>query len=214
MAFLRDEDKKEIRKKLDEMSGKVKMMFFTQELDCQYCKETGQLLDELADLDDRLEVEAVNLVTDKEIAEQFKIDKAPAIVLVGEDGKDRGIRFFGIPSGYEFATLLEDILMVSANDSGLSGEAKQFLSTLDKDLHLQVFVTPTCPYCPGSVRIAHQLAFESDRVLGDMVEATEFPEMAQQYRVQGVPRTVVNETIHFECMQPMEMVLSELKKAV
>ncbi len=214
MAILRDKDKQTVRERLTEMTGRVKLVYFTQELECQYCRETGELLREISELSDKLELEEYNLITDKQISEEHNISQVPAIVLLGEDGVDRDIRYFGIPSGYEFASLLEDILMVSANDSGLEEETRQALATLSGPVHMQVFVTPTCPYCPGAVRLAHQIAFESDKVRADMVEATEFPHLAMKYNVQGVPRTVINETHALEGLVPEQAVLQEVLKTV
>lgn len=212
MALLRDSDKKAVRERLEEMQAPVKLLYFTQEIECQFCRETGELLREVAELSDKITVETYNFVTDKEVADTYGVDKIPATVLVGEDEKDYGIRFYGIPSGYEFVTLLEDLLMVSSGDSGLDQATRDALKDLEGEKHMQVFVTPTCPYCPGAVRLAHQMAFESDKVRGDMVEATEFPQLSMKYNVRGVPRTVINEDHAFEGMMPEEMVLSEVLK--
>lgn len=214
MAILRDEDKKAVQERLAGMTGDVKLIYFTQELECQYCRETGELLGELAELSDKLTVEVHNFQSDKDVAETYKVDKIPATVIVGADGEDRGIRYYGIPSGYEFASLLEDILMISANDSGLDEETRKALAELKGDVHMQVFVTPTCPYCPAAVRLAHQMAFESGKVIADMVEATEFPHLAMKYNVQGVPRTVINESHAVEGAMPEAAVLQEVLKSV
>jgi len=214
MAMLRDSDREAIRERLAGLEREVKLVFFSQELECRFCRETHQLLDELSGLHDLLTLEVYNLVTDKEVAEKYNVDKVPAIVLLDADGTDYGIRYFGIPSGYEFASLLEDILMFASDDSGLQPATREALHTLEGEVHMQVFVTPTCPYCPNAVHLAHQMAFESDKVRADMVEATEFPHLAIRYQVQGVPRTVINETHAVEGMMPEQAVLSELLKAV
>ena len=141
MAILRDVDRDAIRKELAGLTGPVKLINFTQELECQYCKETGEIIRELAQLSDKLSSESYNFITDKEMVDKFKIDKIPATVVMGQD--DRGIRFYGIPSGYEFISLLEDIRMVSSGSSGLNPKTIEILGKLQKPLHLQVFVTPT-----------------------------------------------------------------------
>jgi glutaredoxin-like protein len=141
MAVIQEKDKAAIEKRLAELKEPVTIVNFTQELECQYCRETRQLMEELADLSDKLSVEVYNFVTDKEMVEKYRVDKIPATVLVGE--KDYGIRYYGIPTGYEFATLLEDLITVSRRDSGLSAESRQKLKELKDPLHIQVFVTPT-----------------------------------------------------------------------
>lgn len=140
MAFLKNSDREEVKKQFEQLTGNVKLVNFTQELECQYCRETNQIIREVGGLSDKISVETYNFVTDKEKAEKFDIDKIPATVVMGEE--DHGIRFYGIPSGYEFTSLLESIKMVSSGQSGLSQTAKEVLGKLKKPLHFQVFVTP------------------------------------------------------------------------
>ncbi len=119
----------------------VRLVMFTQEIECEYCAETRQLVEEIAELSPKITAEIYNFVTDKPKAEEYKVDKIPAIAVIGQ--KDYGIRFYGIPSGYEFTTLLEDIVDVSRGESGLSEASKKAIATLTKPVHIQVFVTPT-----------------------------------------------------------------------
>jgi glutaredoxin-like protein len=212
MAFLGDKDKKVIQDRLKDLANPVKLINFTQELECQFCRETRQLVTELAELSDKLELEVYNFQIDKEKAAQYTIDKVPAIVIEG--AKDYGVRYYGIPSGYEFASLLETILSISQGESGLSEESKGKLRTLDQELHIQVFVTPTCPYCPSAVVTAHKLAVESDYITADMVESTEFPQLAIRYNVRGVPRIIVNEEHQIEGALPEPTFVDEVLKAV
>ncbi|HID38146.1 MAG TPA: glutaredoxin [Calditrichaeota bacterium] len=196
MGFLQEKDKEHIRNMFKDLSGEVKLILFTQEIECQYCRETRQILQEVSELSDKIKLQVHNFVTDKEIADKYTIDKIPATVIEGT--KDYGIRYYGIPSGYEFSSLLEDILDVSRGDSGLSDQSKALLKEITAPLRLQVFVTPTCPYCPRAVRLAHKMAIENNNITGDMVEATEFPHLSMKYNVRGVPRTMIGEEIPIE----------------
>jgi len=150
------------------------------------------------------------------MVEEYGIDKIPALAIVkgGDEPQDFGIRFYGIPSGYEFKTLLDGIAMVSSGDSTLNEETRSYLAALTTPLHLQVFVTPTCPYCPGAVSLAHKMAMESNLVTGDMVEATEFPHVANKYQVMGVPRTVINEETFLEGAAPEAMLMERIREAM
>ena len=212
--FLKDEDKKFVREKLYEMSNKVKIVFFTQQLECQFCRETHQLLEELTGLSDKLSLEIYNFQIDKEIAEKYGVDKIPAVVLLTEDGTDPGVKFYGIPSGYEFSSLLEDIIDISNGEHGFSDIILRELEAIDKPVHIQVFITPTCPYCPSAVRIAHRLALANKNIKADMVEATEFPYLSQKYSVRGVPKSVINENWSLEGAVPEEMFLEKIKESL
>lgn len=210
MALLDAHTQEEVRRLLADLKNPVRLLVFIQNLDCMYCRETQQLIEEVASLSDQVSMEVYNRVTDREVAERYGIDKTPAIVIEGD--QDYGIRYFGIPSGYEFGSLIEDIRMVGKRDSGLSPSTRQRLARIQTPVHIQVFVTPTCPYCPRMVRLAHQVAMESPWIRADMVEAMEFPELADKYEVYGVPRTVINEVIHIEGAVPEGYFINELMK--
>lgn len=212
--YLDDKIKAELKTQLSVLTKKVKIVFFTQTLECQYCSETKQILTELSEVSDKLELEVKNFINDKEDADKYGVDKIPATVLLDENGKDYGIRFFGIPSGYEFASLLEDIKMLGTGKSGLSYELEEEIKKIESDVHMQVFVTPTCPYCPQAVVTAHKFAFINDKIKGDMIEATEFPHLSQKYNVRGVPRTVINEDSFIEGAAPEQMVFDKVKEAL
>lgn len=123
------------------LTGPVKLVMVTQEHECQFCKETRQLVEELAELSDKVTAEVYDFVADAEKIEPYAIARIPAIAVIG--AKDYGIRFYGIPSGYEFTSLIQTILMVSSGQSGLKDATKKALAELKKDLHVQVFGTPT-----------------------------------------------------------------------
>ena len=197
---------------LADLAGPARLVMFTQEFECQFCKETRQLVEEIAQLSDQLVAEVYDFVNDKEKAEELGIDKIPAIAIVG--AMDYGVRFFGIPSGYEFASLLQAIKTVASGQAPLAEETLDFLHLLGEPVHIQVFVTPTCPYCAGAVVLGHQMAVASPMVRADMVEATEFPHLAAKYQVMGVPRTVINEAVHIEGSAPEPTVLAKLREAL
>ncbi len=213
MPMIQDEDRATLKQMFDqEFKHDVTLVMFTQTFECQYCRETRQLVEELGEISERVKVEIYNFATDKEQVEKYRVDKIPALAIVGE--KDYGIRFYGIPSGYEFTGIVETMIAVSKGESGLSDAAKQAVAGLEKPVHFQVFVTPTCPYCPASVHLAHRLAIESDKVTADGIEVIEFPQLGNKYQVQGVPRIVINEDVQIEGAAPEPMIIEKMKEAV
>ncbi len=216
MSLLNAEIRGQLEQEFAKLDGPVKLVMFTQANECQYCKETRQLAEEISALSAKISLEVYDQVADAEVTEQYNIDKIPAIAIVkgGDEPRDYGIRLYGIPSGYEFSTLIEDIAMVSSGESGLSDATKTYLAGLTEPLHLQVFVTPTCPHCPPAVRLAHMMAMESELVVGDMVEAMEFPHLSQKYQVMGVPRTVINEDTFMEGAAPEAMLMGKVREAL
>jgi len=145
--FLSDPVVQQVRDVFKELSHPVEVIFFaSQTQNCEYCEQTLQLLNEVVILSDLLTVQERDLQEDAELAAQYGVDKVPAMVFTTRDGDhlfDYRIRFFGIPLGSEFTTFINDLLLVSRRDSGLSVETRRFLRELPKPVHLEVFVTPT-----------------------------------------------------------------------
>lgn len=194
--FLNEQMIEQLEQAFAEMQEPVQVLYFGSGDQCETCAEAQQLLEEVAATSDKIELNVYDLDENRDIAEQFSVTNAPGIVIAAKDGadvKNLGVQFSGIPSGYEFSTLIGDILAVSKRDSGLGEKTREFLKSLDRPLHLQVFVTPGCPYCPRAVLLAHQMAMENPGLIrAEGVEAMEFPELADRFNVRGVPQTVIN----------------------
>ncbi|MBS1253984.1 MAG: NADH dehydrogenase [Anaerolineales bacterium] len=215
MTLIPDEERRLITEDFEaELSRPVKILMFTQEFECEFCKQTRQLVEELSELSDNVTLEVYDFIADEDVAAKYNVDKIPAIVILDEEGQDAGIHFYGIPSGYEFASLLEAVKLAGTDKVQLSDDTLEQLETIQEPVHIQVFVTPTCPYCPRAVVLGHQLAYASSWVRADMVEATEFPHLSQKYSVMGVPRTVINEDTHVEGAVPEEMLMPKLMQAL
>jgi len=209
MSLIPDEHKEHLRSELSEKLEKpVKIVMFTQEVECQFCVQTRQLVNELAALNDKIKVEIYDFVADSEKAKEYGVDKVPALAVVGE--KDYGVRFYGIPYGYELQTLVEAVVNVSKGSSGITDKTKEMLREVKTPVHIQVFVTLTCPYCPTVASIAHKFAIESDLIRADVIDAGEFPYLGLKYAVMGTPKTVINEKIEFVGMLPEDLFLEHI----
>jgi glutaredoxin-like protein len=139
--MLQEKEKKMVADILKGVTKPVKLINFTQEVECQFCHETRQLLQEISELSDLVSLEVYDFQLDKNKVEQYKIDKIPATVIEG--ATDYGVRYYGAPVGYEFATLLADMVTISKRETDLKPQTKEALKGIDKKIHLQVFVTPT-----------------------------------------------------------------------
>ncbi len=199
MALLTDVDKTRLTNDFAAMTRPVRLLFFTQDDAGEPCANTRHVLAELPALSDRITMEEIDRTQRPEIANRYGIDRAPGIALVGQDAsgqeRDSHIRFLGTPWGYEFLSLVKAILLVGGGASTLSDESRARLARIDKPISMHVFSTPTCPQCPRAVTLAHEIAFANANVTAYGVEATEFPDLARQYHVTGVPKTVINDQV-------------------
>ncbi|MGY4687302.1 protein disulfide oxidoreductase [Petrotoga sp. DB-2] len=184
------ETQNKVKEILEELTEPVQILLIKN--DGEYSEIVEQLLGELKELDERIKVDIYH--SDSEEVNKYDIEKdlIPAILILDSEGNDYGIRYYGIPSGYEFTTLLQNIIAVSNNSvNSFSDENKEKLSQIDKKMRIRVFVTPTCPYCPRAVFAAHQAAMLNPNITGEMIEANEFDRISFEYGVSSVPHTVI-----------------------
>ncbi len=210
---------KQVKELFVDLNHPVKIIFFGSDKEnCEYCQETQGLLSEIVALDERFSMEVYDIESDKEIAEQYQVDKVPTTLIAGvkdDQTINYGVQYAGIPAGHEFTSLVNSILMVSKQDSGLSPSIREALAKLEAPVNLKVFVTPTCPYCPRAVIVAHQMAIESPYMVGEMVEAMEFQELSNRFNVSGVPHTVINDgSGEVVGAVPEEHLMDEIQKAL
>lgn len=209
MSLIPDEHREHLRNELNKkLENFVRIIMFTQQVECQFCAQTRQLISEFAVLNDKINTEIYDFVADAEKVREYGVDKVPAIVITGE--KDYGIKFYGLPFGYELQTLLEGIISVSKGRTDISEETKKKLKEIKTPIHIQVFVTLTCPYCPIAASIAHKFAIESDFIKADVIDASEFPHLGFKYGIMGVPKTVINEKIEFVGVLPEDLFLEHV----
>jgi glutaredoxin-like protein len=208
MSFLPDPIKERLKSQLGNLVNPVRVVMFTQELECTFCAETKQLVIELAGLSDKIKAEVHDFVADSVLAKEYGVDKIPALVIMGE--KDYGIKFYGLPYGYEFQAMIADLTMISKGSTDLAEETKAKLREIKTPIHIQVFTSLTCPHCPHAAVMAHKFAMESDLIRADVVDAGEFPHLAQKYSVMGVPKIVINEKVEFVGAVPENVFLDHV----
>jgi glutaredoxin-like protein len=197
MALMDEATRQELRERLAGLAERVELRLYRTAnpgwlnlapgVGCETCDVTEQILRELVDA---APARITLKVIDVSVAGEASIE-VPAVT-VSAPGEEPRITFQGLPSGYEFATLLDAVERVSARAAGLAPGLIEELAGLDQEVEVMVFVTPTCPYCPGAASMANRMALASSKVRSLVVEANEFAELSQRFEVQGVPRTVVN----------------------
>lgn len=144
MAKIDEKDKETIRNMFSEqMTGTAHIRFFGSKENCDYCDDTKEILQELAELSDKVDLQLFDKDDNADEVSRYDVDKFPAIIFVKSDGTDIGVRFYGIPSGYEFSTLIEDIIDIANDKTHLSQATIDALSKIDQDVTISVFITPT-----------------------------------------------------------------------
>lgn len=211
MPMFDDDTKNKLKEILEEMINDVNVVYFTQEYECETCKDTRIFLEEFSLLSNKIKLNIYDFEKDNDKANAMEIDKIPAIALLDSENIDLGVRFYGLPGGYEINSFMRGLLEVSGKKDELSKEILNRISTIEKDIHIMVFVTLACPYCANAVINAHRLAIESDKIKADMVESSTFPHLAIKYSVSGVPKIIINEKKEMLGAQPIEKFLAAIE---
>ena len=198
--IISDRDKAQLKRDFrKDLSGEVSMRLFTQKpspvavpgRECPRCLQTQQLMEELAALSPKLHLETVDYYQETQLAQENGVSRIPAIVL--DSANSARVKFYGLPSGYELATIVDDIKSISRRVSPLTMDTRKKLRRISKPVHIQVFVTPNDVSCAGQARLAHALALDCPHIDADVVEIQEFSALAQKYAVRSVPLTIIGE---------------------
>lgn len=202
MAILQETDRQTLQQRLSVLTHTVKLVVFTTHTASETSELLSQLIQEVVSVSGgKVVMEQHSLEVEPQVAQEYRLEYAPAVVVRSED-KDYGIRYLGIPAGFEFASLVGAIEDVGRSDPGISPDSRLMLANLRQPVHIRVFVTYGCPYCPGAVRLAHKLAMASDLITAEGVSSEEFPELANRFGVMAVPKTVINDRHSFEGALP------------
>ena len=217
-----DEMKAQIEEMFDFLVNDVTAHLFIADHQCLYCNDTKALIEQVADLSDKIAVVEHKGPSKKpgespssaslETAGEFGVRFTPAILLQGSEKYK--VRFYGIPAGHEFGALIGTIVDVSTGSPSLAPDIVEDIKSIDKPVHIQVFTTPQCVYCPSMVRLAHSASILNPLIESDMIESLEFQELAAKYEVFGVPKTILNESVVLDGMSPPELFVEKLYDAV
>lgn len=211
--FLNDDVREMLSGILNDMVDDVQVKVYVDTLECDTCKETHQLLSEMTEVNDKIKYELVDTKGDKTVGAEYGVSMYPTVVLLDKDGNDKGVRFYGIPAGHEINSLLAALVDMSGKALDLDQETIDAIKAIDTETDIKVFVTLTCPHCPGAVTKAHRIAMLNPYVKASMVEAQTFGELSMKHEVSSVPKIVINDSHDFVGNQPMEVFLDTIEKA-
>ncbi|HHX78182.1 MAG TPA: glutaredoxin [Acholeplasmataceae bacterium] len=205
-----EEVEKQLKEVLANMINPITILMFTDG-DCLTCKETKQLLSEVADLNSKISLEIKEIKDASLEVKQFEIELVPSFVILDMKKKYQGVKFNGIPAGHEINSLVSAILEMSGLQIGVDKSLIKRIKKINKPVNIKVFITLACPHCPGAVQTAHRLAMLNDNIKSEMIEAQTFSDMSVKYKVSGVPKIIINEDIELVGNHPIEIFLEKIE---
>ncbi len=207
--LLNEEIQKQLREVFGELKENVEMVLFIDKEACETCEATQSLLSEVAELSDKLSVSVNDL--DSDLAKTYDITMAPSFVMLDGKGEYKGVKFNGIPAGHEINSFISALMEMSGAESEVPAEILERIQKIDKPVNIKVFVTLSCPHCPGAVQKAHKIAMLNPHVVGEMVEAQTFSELSNKFNVSGVPKIIINDSLELVGNQPIERFLDQIE---
>jgi glutaredoxin-like protein len=207
-----EEIQKQLTEILSQAEKPITLVLFTKAGDCPTCAETTQLLTEIDELSSKINLVLKDLDNDVEDAKKYGITLTPSFVILDENGDYKGVKFNGIPAGHEINSFITALLEMSGTEIQFQDTILSRIKALKKPANIKVFVTLSCPHCPGAVQNAHRLAMLNSNIEGEMVEAQTFFELSEKFNVSGVPKIVINDQFELIGNQPIEAYLDYLEK--
>jgi len=212
MRLMNDEVANQLRTLFNDMKENVTIAFFTSTGECVSCEETHALLHEVEELSDKIHLAHYDIDKDYELAKAYNIEMVPSFVLLDHLGNNHGVKFNGIPAGHEINSFIPALLdMGQAHHDDVPEDYLKRIQAIDKPVNIKVFVTLSCPHCPGAVQKAHKLAMLNPNVEGEMVEAQTFVELSNRFNVSSVPKIVINDSIELVGNQPLDVILEAIE---
>ena len=182
-----------------QLNSMVSLRLFTQdnlnliipERKCDTCATTQKILTDISNISDKVNLEIIDLYKYNNQYTELKIDRIPAIVI----GKSGRAIFYGMPSGYEFSTLVNSIINSSLDSQNLDKNLIKNLKAIQTPINIKVFVTPSCKYCPEIAELTLSLAMQFKTIKTEIIEIQEYPDLANNYDISSVPLTIINDKI-------------------
>lgn len=209
--MMNEEIQNQLREIFSSMVNDVTMVLFTKEGECYSCEETKGLLGEVEELSDKIHLELLDVEKDSEEAKKYNIEMVPSFVILDHERNYQGVKFNGIPAGHEINSFIPALIEMSGAHSEVPEDLAKRIAKIDKPINIKVFVTLSCPHCPGAVAKAHQLAMLNKHIEGEMIEAQTFMELSNKFNVTGVPKIVINDTEELVGNQPIEEFLNKIE---
>ena len=213
MGLISEQDKEYLKTEFNRnLKRKVELLYFTdQENESDYSQQTKELLEELVSLNNRLSLVIENC-RDKKSMESEKLNLCPSIKIKSD--RSGFMNFYGVPAGYEFTSLIEAINDMGSDNLSLSKDIIEDLKQIDEPVDIKVFITHSCPFCPGAVRNAHTFSLVNDNIKGSMVDANYFDELSRKNQVSSVPHIVINDKVSFTGKMSPRVFLDKIKEAL
>ena len=193
MTYFEEPIKDHLRKILTDLQSTVNLIYFTQSTECLMCHQTRLFLLEFLHLTDKIDLKIYDFAKDRDQVEKYNIDKIPAIVILDHELNDTGVRFYGIPSGYEINAFVIALLAASGRMDGIDEVLRDRIQKIKKRMHIQTFISLGCSTCPQAVINSNRLAFENKLITSDMIESSLFPHLSIKYNIQSYPKIIINE---------------------
>jgi len=213
VELISEEDKKYLREEFDKaLKREVEILYFGEQgKGSQYSIQTKELLEELVALNDNLSLTLKNC-DDADEMKSEGLSFCPSIKVKSE--RSGFVNFYGIPAGHEFISLVEAINDMGSNNLSLPDDVVEGLKGIDENVDIKVFITHSCPYCPGAVRNAHQFSLVNEKIKGSMVDANYFGKLSMKHGVSSVPHIIVNDKTGFVGNMPPNLFLDKVKEAL
>ena len=207
-----EEIQAQLKEVFEELKGDVTIALFTKEGECVTCEETKAYMQEIEELSDKIHLEEYDMDKNSDLAQKYNVQMVPSIVLLDSKKDYNGVKFNGIPAGHEINSFIPALLEVSGNVSEMPKDLEERIMKIDKPMNIKVFITLSCPHCPGAVQKAHKLAMMNPMIDAEMIEAETFGELSMKHNVSGVPKIVINDQYDLLGNQPLQEFLNTMEK--
>lgn len=204
--------KSTIKNELQAVKNTVYIQLYLDEKNSHEALEMIAFTQEIADLHDLIHLEVLDQYDLMQSNNPYQVERAPAIILLNKNKEFLGVKYYGLPAGYEIRSFIQGIIAMSEDKLTVSPNVLTRIEAINQPVTLKVFITLGCPHCPQAVHNAHKIAMLNKNITAEMIDAQLFADYSSQYQVSGVPKIIINEQFDLLGNVPLTHMLDEIEK--
>jgi thioredoxin-like negative regulator of GroEL len=182
-----------MKQELSKLKHPVTLKVFINEKDEEKTNKTLSTLQMFKEnSNEKLNFEIIRINKRSSTMQQYQIDSVPAILFINKEGEEL-IRYLMAPQGSEVKPFIKALQIFSGMDNYYEKKLREYLNKINPS-KVRVMVSKSCAYCPELVNIISQFALAtSGKVKAEIIDIIENPDIGNQYNIETVPYTIIND---------------------
>lgn len=186
--LITEEVEKQLTDVLTKLTGSVEMVCVGITGEKSFVEMSG-MVQHISGLSEQI---SCRILPVEEALEELDTELLP-VTAVYKEGEYTGISFHGVTGGQELNALVLALYNTAGPGQKIGKRLERKLEAINQKLEIKVFVSLSCHHCAKQVIACQQIAAKAPGVSAAMIDARLYPALAEQYQIERIPMTVIND---------------------